>query len=72
MRDAAADLAALRGALAPEGILYLFYEPPGPEQASRIARVVGAAVGAAGFTATTIEADRAGRPLVAIVGRPGT
>lgn len=72
VRDAGAVLASLRRALAREGVLYLFYEPPGPEQARRISRIVGQAVGAAGFTATAVEAERGGRPLVAIVGRPGT
>lgn len=53
-RSPAAELAAVRQALAPGGSLHLFYEPPGAAKAQEIAVKVQAALAGSGFTSTTL------------------
>ena len=48
------ELAAVREALAPDGRLFLFYAPPGPERARQAVERVSAALRAEGFAAPEV------------------
>lgn len=65
---ATAELERIRALLKPGGRLFLFYEPPDPSRARRIAERVGASLAAAAFAVDRIVAD--GMSLVCIVGEP--
>ena len=50
--DPAKELEVIRTLLAPEGTLYLFWEPPSPSKAPAMADKVSAALERSGFTVT--------------------
>jgi len=71
VRSAINDLEVVRRALRPDGLLYLFYEPPSPSRVPAIAERVVPFLSAQGFKTDTVTGTtKRGPTLLGIVGRP--
>jgi len=69
--DAKLGLDSLRKLLAPDGRLFLFYEPPSPGQRTKIAKTLPETLAAGGFEVVGIEETDIGRSsLLAVVAQP--
>ena len=70
--DAARGLEAVRKLLAPEGSLFLFYEPPSPETRTKTeTKLVGTLTANRFEVLEMIEADASRSCLLGVVARPG-
>lgn len=68
--DAAADLALTRTLLAPDGALYVCYEPPTEAKADEVTRTVTGVLAAQGFTAeSTTATTTKGMALLCLTAR---
>ncbi len=64
------EVASVRELLAPDGGLYLFYEPPGPQQRERLRPALHAGLALGGFTATDLPPPAgASATLLGVVAR---
>lgn len=71
VRSAAKDLEVVRRALRPDGLLYLFYEPPVPSRVPAVAKRVVDFLGSQGFVSRTMTGrTKRGATLLGIVSRP--
>ncbi|MBE1204662.1 SAM-dependent methyltransferase [Aminobacter carboxidus] len=69
--EAARELKLIRSLLAPEGQLFLFFEPPGASQIPTIERAIAVRLAAASYTLEkTIHGTAAKPPLLGMIARP--